>query len=106
MKVPFYNLAVTCKREGIVEFLKPLVNFAMLPTDNLGDSVSILYLPSVHHKLFMKTMGRTKKFMQEKEFLFAKIMTMVRPCCLRSHSRRLPEHAPTSSRSAAPTWRV
>ncbi|CAI2354392.1 unnamed protein product [Caenorhabditis sp. 36 PRJEB53466] len=76
LKVPFYNFAVTCKKDGIVEYLKPLVNFAVIPKEFPGDSVAILFLPSMNHKFFMKSMVKSKKALLDNRFLFAKMMTM------------------------------
>lgn len=79
VKVPFYNFAFSCVRNGIVEFLKPFVNFAMIPKHLNGESVAVIFLPSISHKLFMKKMPKSKKLMRENQFRFAQMMTKKEP---------------------------
>ncbi|KAF1749886.1 hypothetical protein GCK72_016431 [Caenorhabditis remanei] len=79
VQVPYYNFVFSCKRDGIVEFVKPFVNFAVIPKETAGESVAIIYLPSMHHMLFMKKMSRTKLIMQQNNFKFAQTMNMKQP---------------------------
>ncbi|CAL2045014.1 unnamed protein product [Caenorhabditis brenneri] len=79
VKVPYYNFAFSCVRNGIVEFLKPFVNFAKIPKNFPGESIAVMFLPSINHKLFMKKMPKSKKFMKDNQFDFAQIMSKKEP---------------------------
>ncbi|CAA98454.2 ATPase_AAA_core domain-containing protein [Caenorhabditis elegans] len=79
VKVPFYNFAFACERNGIVEFLKPFVNFASIPKKSNGGSIAIIFLPAINHKLFMKKMPLSKHFMQDNQFRFAQFMSKNEP---------------------------
>ncbi|CAL2045079.1 unnamed protein product [Caenorhabditis brenneri] len=79
VQVPFYDFALSCKRDGIVEFVKPFVNFAVIPKEVPGESVAIILLPSMHHLFFMKKMSRSKDFMLKNKFKFAHMMNMKEP---------------------------
>ncbi|KAF1749975.1 hypothetical protein GCK72_016520 [Caenorhabditis remanei] len=79
VKVSFYNFAFSCVRNGIVEFLKPFVNFAMIPNNPHPESIAVIFLPSINHKLFMKKMAQSKKFMKDNQFNFAQIMNKKEP---------------------------
>ncbi|CAO4379684.1 unnamed protein product [Caenorhabditis nigoni] len=76
VQIPHFNFAFSCKRDGIVEFVKPFVNFAAIPKEVPGDSVAVIFLPSIHHLLFTKKMTRTKTLMKQNEFVFAQMMNM------------------------------
>ncbi|CAO4379608.1 unnamed protein product [Caenorhabditis nigoni] len=79
VKVPFYNFALSCIRNGIVEFLKPFVNFALIPKQTEGESIAVIFLPTMNHKLFMKKMPKSKNFMRNNKFEFAQIMNKKEP---------------------------
>ncbi|ULT89556.1 hypothetical protein L3Y34_008173 [Caenorhabditis briggsae] len=76
VQIPHYNFAFSCKKDGIVEFVKPFVNFAAIPKEVPGESVAVIFLPSIHHLLFTKKMTRTKNLMKQNEFVFAQMMNM------------------------------
>ncbi|CAB3396867.1 unnamed protein product [Caenorhabditis bovis] len=67
--VQFQNFAVSCTKRGEVVYFKPFINFP--PKGEASPSkksIAILLLPNLHHKLFMKTMTKSKKLIANNQF--------------------------------------
>ncbi|CAA96646.3 uncharacterized protein CELE_F32G8.2 [Caenorhabditis elegans] len=76
IQIPHYNFLVSCKRNEKEVFVKPFVNFGVIPKEVPGESVAVILLPSINHMLFTKKIIRTKTVMQKNGFKFAQMLNM------------------------------